>query len=139
MYLSNRYGRYEKHEGRRGHRHPDQQQQRPAHLRADLPADQGPDHGREPDRRRGAALHAGPGQGAASQRVYEDLTRDGFIETVSGKGSFVAAQNKEFIREERLRVAEDLLRQAADIGRSNGIPLERLAGILALFYEGGDR
>ncbi len=73
------------------------------------------------------------------QRAYEDLTRDGFIETVSGKGSFVAAQNKEFIREERLRVAEDLLRQAADIGRSNGIPLERLAGILALFYEGGDR
>ena len=119
MYLSNRYGRYEKHEGRRGHRHPDQQQQRPAHLRADLPADQGPDHGREPD--------------------HADLTRDGFIETVSGKGSFVAAQNKEFIREERLRVAEDLLRQAADIGRSNGIPLERLAGILALFYEGGDR
>ena len=73
------------------------------------------------------------------QRAYEDLTRDGFIETVSGKGSFVAAQNQEFIREERLRVAEDLLRQAADIGRSNGIPLERLAGILALFYEGGDR
>ena len=26
------------------------------------------------------------------QRAYEDLTRDGFIETVSGKGSFVAAQ-----------------------------------------------
>ena len=29
------------------------------------------------------------------QRAYEDLTRDGFIETVSGKGSFVASQNKE--------------------------------------------
>lgn len=72
------------------------------------------------------------------QRAYEDLTRDGFIETVSGKGSFVAAQNREFIREERLRVAEDLLRQAADIGRSTGIPLERLTGILALFYEEGD-
>ena len=32
------------------------------------------------------------------QRAYEDLTRDGFIETVSGKGSFVASQNKEFIQ-----------------------------------------
>ena len=31
------------------------------------------------------------------QRAYEDLTRDGFIETVSGKGSFVASPNKEFI------------------------------------------
>lgn len=72
------------------------------------------------------------------QRAYEDLTRDGFIETVSGKGSFVAAQNKEFIREERLREAETLLQKAAELGRSNGIPLEKLAGILTLFYEEGE-
>jgi GntR family transcriptional regulator len=72
------------------------------------------------------------------QRAYEDLTRDGFIETVSGKGSFVAAQNREFIREERLREAEALLQRAAELGRSNGIPLEKLTGILALFYEEGD-
>ena len=39
------------------------------------------------------------------QRAYEDLTRDGFIETVSGKGSFVAAQNKEFIQEEYLGIS----------------------------------
>ena len=72
------------------------------------------------------------------QRAYEDLTRDGFIETVSGKGSFVAAQNQEFIREERLREAEGLLQKAAELGRSHGIPLEKLTGILALFYEEGD-
>ena len=72
------------------------------------------------------------------QRAYEDLTRDGFIETVSGKGSFVAAQNREFIREERLREAEALLQRAAELGRSHGIPLEKLTGILALFYEEGD-
>lgn len=72
------------------------------------------------------------------QRAYEDLTRDGFIETVSGKGSFVAAQNREFIREERLREAETLLQKAAELGRSNGISLEKLTGILTLFYEEGD-
>lgn len=71
------------------------------------------------------------------QRAYEDLTRDGFIETVSGKGSFVAAQNREFIMEEQLRIAEGLLQEAAEIGRSHGIPLERLTKILALFYEEG--
>lgn len=69
------------------------------------------------------------------QRAYEDLTRDGFIETVSGKGSFVASQNQEFLREEQLRIAEKLLCKAAEIGRSNGITYERLAGILKLFYE----
>lgn len=69
------------------------------------------------------------------QRAYEDLTRDGFIETVSGKGSFVAAQNKEFIQEEQLRIAEELLQKAAEIGRSHGIGYERMANILKLFYQ----
>ena len=68
------------------------------------------------------------------QRAYEDLTRDGFIETVSGKGSFVAAQNKEFIQEEQLRMAEGLLQKAAEIGRSHGISYEQMANILKLFY-----
>ena len=72
------------------------------------------------------------------QRAYEDLTRDGFIETVSGTGSFVSAQNREFIQEEQLRIAEELLQKAAEIGRAHGISLERLAGILQLFYEEGD-
>ena len=63
------------------------------------------------------------------------MTRDGFIETVSGKGSFVAAQNKEFIQEEQLRVAEELLQKAAEIGRTHGISYEQMTNILKLFYE----
>lgn len=69
------------------------------------------------------------------QRAYEDLTRDGFIETVTGKGSFVAAQNMEFIQEEQLRIAEELLQKAAQIGRTHGIAYEQMAAILKLFYE----
>lgn len=69
------------------------------------------------------------------QRAYEDLTRDGFIETVSGKGSFVAFQNREFIKEEQLRRAEDLLQKVAEIGRSHGITYEQMANILKLLYE----
>lgn len=69
------------------------------------------------------------------QRAYDDLTRDGFIETVSGKGSFVAAQNKAFIQEEQLRIAEKLLQKVADIGRMHGIGYDQMANILKLFYE----
>ncbi len=69
------------------------------------------------------------------QRAYEDLARDGFIETVSGKGSFVASQNTEFIQEEQLRTAEELLQKAAEIGRTYGINFEQMANILKLFYE----
>lgn len=69
------------------------------------------------------------------QRAYEDLTRDGFIETVSGKGSFVASQNKEFIQEEQLRKAEELLQQVVDIGRSHGISYDQMTNILKMLYE----
>ena len=69
------------------------------------------------------------------QRAYEDLARDGFIETVSGKGSFVASPNKEFIQEEQLRIAEELLEKVAIIGRTHGISYEQMANILKLFFE----
>ncbi|HHW99659.1 MAG TPA: GntR family transcriptional regulator [Firmicutes bacterium] len=72
-----------------------------------------------------------------AQRAYEDLQRDGFIETVQGRGTFVAARNRDFLREEQLRQAELHLQQAADIGRTNGISLEKLIEILTLFYVEG--
>ncbi len=43
------------------------------------------------------------------QKAYEDLQRDGFIETMVGRGSFVSAQNKEFYQEEQQRRAEEHL------------------------------
>ena len=68
------------------------------------------------------------------QRAYEELQRDGFIETTVGRGSFVSAQNKEFYQEEQQRIAEEHLQIAAEIGRTNRIPLEKLKALLELFY-----
>ena len=70
------------------------------------------------------------------QRAYEDLQRDGFIETTVGRGSFVSAQNRDFLQEERQQEAEEHLLQAAEIGRSSGISLEKLKELLELFYQG---
>lgn len=72
------------------------------------------------------------------QKAYEDLQRDGFIETTVGRGSFVSARNKDFYQEERQRQAEEHLQQAADIGRTSGIPVEKLVELLRMFYEEGD-
>ena len=69
------------------------------------------------------------------QKAYEDLHRDGFIETTVGRGSFVSAQNKDFFQEEQQRRAEEHLQEAADIARSGGIPLSKLVEILTLFYK----
>ncbi len=60
------------------------------------------------------------------QKAYEDLQRDGFIETTVGRGSFVSAQNKEFYQEEQQRIAEEHLQAAAEIGRVSNISLEKL-------------
>ncbi len=68
------------------------------------------------------------------QKAYEDLQRDGFIETTVGRGSFVAAQNKEIYQEEQQRQAEEHLEKAADIARASGISLEKMIELLTMFY-----
>ena len=68
--------------------------------------------------------------------AYENLQRDGFIETTVGRGSFVSAQNKSFVQEEQQKRAEEHLAQAAAIGRTYNIPLKALADMLEFFYEG---
>ena len=70
------------------------------------------------------------------QTAYEHLQRDGFIETTVGRGSFVSAQNKDFVQEEQQRRAEEHLQEAAEIGRTYDIPVEILVDMLRLFYEG---
>ncbi len=47
-----------------------------------------------------------------TKRAYQDLEVQGFIQTVPGKGCFVAEQNLELMREERLRRVEDALARA---------------------------
>jgi GntR family transcriptional regulator len=70
------------------------------------------------------------------QRAYEDLQRDGFIETTVGRGSFIAAQNKDFYQEEQQKKAEEHLQIAAEIGRNSNIPPEKLCELLTMFYAG---
>ena len=72
------------------------------------------------------------------QKAYEDLQRDGFIDTTVGRGSFVSAQNKDFVQEEQQRRAEAHLQEAAEIGRTYGISVETLEQMLRLFYQGED-
>lgn len=68
------------------------------------------------------------------QKAYEDLQKAGFIETTVGRGSFVSASNRDFILEEEQRKAEELLEEAARIGRNSSIPLGKLVELLTMFY-----
>ena len=72
-----------------------------------------------------------------TKRAYEELERDGFIETVTGKGSFVARKNVEFIREEQLRIVEQTFQKAVDVAKSSAIGLEELIELLTILYQEG--
>ena len=69
-----------------------------------------------------------------TKRAYSDLERDGFIETVPGKGSFVAGRNLDLVREQQLRQAEEFLQQAVDTAKSSGITCEELVDVLNMLY-----
>lgn len=71
------------------------------------------------------------------QRAYETLQRDGFIETVVGRGTFVAPLNKEFYLEEKQRQIEEKLEEAIKIAQSCGITLKELESLLKVLYEEG--
>lgn len=69
-----------------------------------------------------------------TKRAYEELERDGFIESYTGKGSFIKAQNPEMLKEENLRVIEELLVQVCDKAKISGVGFEELRNIMEIVY-----
>ena len=70
-----------------------------------------------------------------TKRAYDELERDGYITSVPGKGSFVAAQNKELLKEIRMRVIEEKLAEAVDAAKSIGLSYREIEEMLKIFYE----
>ncbi len=70
-----------------------------------------------------------------TKRAYNDLEAEGFIETVAGKGSFVAAQDPGLLREANLRLAEDSIRKAVEVAKRSGITSEELTEMVQILYE----
>ncbi|GIO27386.1 GntR family transcriptional regulator [Ornithinibacillus bavariensis] len=70
-----------------------------------------------------------------TKRAYEELEKAGFIYSIVGKGSFVAEQNLEVIREKKLRVIEEQLSAVITNSREIGLSLEELQQLLKILYE----
>jgi len=70
-----------------------------------------------------------------TKRAYQDLETQGFIHTVPGKGCFVAGDNLELLREERLRLVEASLAKAVADARTAGITAQELREMLDLQLE----
>ena len=72
-----------------------------------------------------------------TKRAYADLEEAGFIDTVQGKGSFVAGGNRELLREGRLKRVEELLEQAVREAAAAEIGIGELHEMLDLLAEDG--
>ena len=66
---------------------------------------------------------------------YRPSQKDGFIETVAGKGTFVSAQNKDFIKEEQLRIIEEKIEDIVKIAKIYDVSLENMIKTLTVIYE----
>jgi len=70
-----------------------------------------------------------------TKRAYEELEREGFIFTMPGKGSFISAQNKELLREKRMKTIEEKLQEAIEESKIIGLDLKELVNMLKILYE----
>ena len=70
-----------------------------------------------------------------TKRAYEDLERDGFIESVVGKGSFVKAVNNEIMKESMLFAMEEYFEKAVERAVLGKISLDEMKELLTIIYE----
>ncbi len=73
-----------------------------------------------------------------TKRAYEDLERDGFIQSFTGRGSFVSGMNHEFIREEHLRRIEEHLAAIQTEALLCGISMKEIVDMIKIMYDEGD-
>lgn len=70
-----------------------------------------------------------------TKRAYEILESEGFIQSFTGRGSFVSAADPEMLKEQNLREIEEHLSQAADIAKRSGVSKQELLDILSVFFD----
>lgn len=70
-----------------------------------------------------------------SKRAYEELEKEGFIETVVGKGTFVSASNSERLREVAMAEMENRLESVIISAKSLGLTLDECIEIFKSIYE----
>ncbi len=69
-----------------------------------------------------------------TKRAYDELENEGFIETVQGKGSYVAGQNKELMREKKLKIIEEKLLKVVEESKLLGLNYEEVEEMLRILF-----
>ncbi len=70
-----------------------------------------------------------------TKRAYADLEQAGFVESVQGKGTFVAGGSLEMLREERLRSIEERLSSTVAEAKAAGVSKAELHDMIDLLMD----
>lgn len=70
-----------------------------------------------------------------TKRAYDELERDGYIETVVGKGTFVSGINKDIIRERQMGLLENDLSALIDNAKRMKLSKQELFDLINLLWE----
>lgn len=70
-----------------------------------------------------------------TKNAYEELEKEGYVETIPGKGTYVANKNTEIIRDEQLQKIENLIDTAVAIAKISGISKKEIEDMLSILYE----
>lgn len=69
-----------------------------------------------------------------TKRAYEILEYEGLVESVRGKGFYVATKNKKLIKEKKMRFIEEKLQEAINECHLIGLSEDELIEIIHLLY-----
>ena len=70
-----------------------------------------------------------------TKRAYDELEREGYINTVAAKGCFVAKQNSELIKENYLKQIEEHMQQISELAKYCGLSNKDLIDMLRLLNQ----
>lgn len=70
------------------------------------------------------------------KKAYDSLEQEGFTVTVHGKGTYIAASNKELMKEEKRKEVEADFELAIQKGRRYGMTDEELKAVVTIILEG---
>jgi GntR family transcriptional regulator len=70
-----------------------------------------------------------------TKRAYEELERDGYIESVVGKGSFVKGVSSDLMKESMRFAIEEYMEKAVDKALLGKVSLEEMKEMLDIIYE----
>lgn len=71
-----------------------------------------------------------------TKRVYDELEQDRFINSVAGKGCFVAEQNTELIRENLLKELQTHVEEAVQLAKRCDLSYDEFSLLLEMFWKG---